>query len=305
MSVVARALRRTGSTVLGPPLIALVARMGQRRLPGGSVAIRAVEELVSGGPRRTTVASVDLGAAPASCLELDLSLPGCLSLLVQPLSKHGDWSSMQLFTTLARDAHTIIDIGANVGVFTYLAALHAPRARVIAYEPTPRLAALIERNVARNGWSERVEVRRVAVSAEPGTLMFYVRQNDQESTLESGRTASGDVRERFEVPVVSLDDVFERDGIDAATALLKIDVEGHEMKVLDGFERTLRRPHGRPTLLMEFLGHAIVDDRIIERVLGLDLRVSYVTSHGLVALSSTHDFARAQELGQFNFLVAE
>ena len=136
-------------------------------------------------------------------------------------------------------------------------------------------------------------------------MTFYIRANDQESTLESGRTASGDVRDRFDVPVVSLDDIFEREGIDASRALLKIDVEGHEMKLLDGFERTLRRPGGRPTLLMEFLGRAIVEDRIIERVLGLGLRVSYVTTRGPVALSSTDDFGRAQELGQFNFLVTE
>jgi len=305
MSVVARALRRTGSTVLGPPLVSLVAQLGQRRLLGGNIALRAVEELVSGGSGRTTVASVDLGAAQPSRLELDLSLPGCRSLLVRPLRQHFDWSSMALFTKLAREAQTIFDVGANIGVFTYLAASHAPRARVFSYEPTPRLAALIERNVARSGWSERVEVRRAAVSAEPGTMTFYVRENDQESTLEAGRTARGDVRDRLDVPVVSLDDVFEREGIDASTALLKIDVEGHETKLLDGLERTLRRPGGRPTLLMEFLGHAIVDDHIIERVLGFGLRVSYVTSRGVVALSSTDDFARAQELGQFNFLVTE
>lgn len=304
MSVVARTLRRTGSTVLGPPLIALVARLGQRRILAGNAAERAVEELVSKAPHRTTVASLDLGAG-ISHLELDLSLASCRSLLVQPLREYTDWSSIQLFTKLAREAETIFDVGANVGVFTYLAASHAPRARVLSYEPTPRLAALIERNVARNGWSPHVEVRRAAVSAEPGTMTFYVRANDQESTLESGRTGSGDVRERFDVPVVSLDEVFECEAIDASRTLLKIDVEGHEMKLLDGFERTLRRRGGRPTLLMEFLGRAIVDDHIIDRVLGFGLRVSYVTSHGLVPLANTSDFARAQELGQFNFLVTE
>src|SRR5579863_9347338 len=165
MSVVARALRRTGSTVLGPPLVALVAQLGQRRLLGGNIASRAVEELVSGGSQRTTIASVDLGAVQPSHLELDLSLPSCRNLLVQPLRQYGDWSSIQLFTRLAREAQTIFDVGANVGVFTYLAASHAPHARVFSYEPTPSLASLIERNVARNGWSQRVEVRRAAVSA--------------------------------------------------------------------------------------------------------------------------------------------
>ena len=304
MSVVARTLRRTGSTVLGPPLIALVARLGQRRILGGSSASRAVEELVARSTHRTTVAPVDLGASVAR-LELDLSLPSCRSLLVQPLRQYADWSSIHLFTSLARKATTILDVGANIGVFTYLAASHATQARVLAYEPTPRLASLIERNVARNGWASRVEVRRAAVSSAPGTMTFYVRENDQESTLEPGRTASGDVRERIQVPVVALDDVFEREGIPPETALLKIDVEGHEMRLLDGFERTLRRRNGRPTLLMEFLGRAITDGRIIDRVLGFGLSVHYLTSGGPVRLEKTSDLERVQELGQFNFLVVE
>jgi hypothetical protein len=56
---------------------------------------------------------------------------------------------------------------------------------------------------------------------------------------------------------------------------------------------------------MEFLGRAINEGQIIDRVLGFGLRVQYITSRGLVPLGSTREFESAQELGQFNFLVME
>jgi hypothetical protein len=99
--------------------------------------------------------------------------------------------------------------------------------------------------------------------------------------------------------------VFAREGIDPATAVLKIDVEGHEVPVLDGFAKTLGQRGGRPTLLMEFLGRAISEDRIIERVLDLGLDVYYIATPGLVRLTSTNAFVPVQELGQWNFLLTD
>jgi FkbM family methyltransferase len=306
MSLAARVLRRTGSTALGPPLVRLVAGLAQRQILGFGPACRAVEALVSDTSRPlTTVLRVDLDGH--SCqLELDLSIPSCRSLFIQPeFQRAADWPSIRLFCELAREATTIIDVGANFGIYTYFAATHARQSRLIAYEPAPRVAALFERNLARNGWTERVDVRRAGVSANAGSMTFYVRENDHESTFEPDLATVDDVRDRIQVPIVALDDVFEREAIDPSRALLKIDVEGHEMRVLDGLERTLRQSQGRPTLLMEFLGKAIVEDRILDRVVGFGLQVYYVTPTALVRVGSTSDLERVHQLGQSNFLVTE
>jgi FkbM family methyltransferase len=304
MSVVAGALRRTGSTVLGLPLVRLVAGLAQWRMIGVGRANRTIEALVSGAPERTVIVPLDLGGARCD-VELDLSIPSCRILLVQSMRRMAEWSSIRLFAALARDAPIIIDVGANFGIFTYCALAHAPRARVLAYEPAARLADLLERNLARNGWAARVDVRRAAVSSAAGRMTFYVRETDYESTLEATSVVWEDVRERVEVPVVALDDVFEREGFaaNAECVVVKIDVEGHEMRVLDGFERTLRRPGHQPTVLMEFLGHAITEERVIDRVIGLGINVYYVTSRSLVPVMGTADFARAQEVGCNNFLL--
>ncbi len=304
MSLARRLLQRTGSTALGPPLVRLVGGLARGRMLGFGSACRAIEALMAGTPRVTTIIATDLDGHRCE-LELDLSIPSCRSVFVQPFHRADDWPSIRLFCQLARDATTIIDVGANLGVFTYFAVAHAPRARIIAYEPAPRMATLLEINLARNGWSRRVEVRRAGVSATSRSMTFYVRENDHESSFEDASAVLADVRARVEVPVVALDDVFERESIVPATTLLKIDVEGHEMRVLDGLERTLARSGARPTVLMEFLGKAINEDRVIDRVLGLGLHVSYVTPRGLVRVASTSDLLRVHELGQSNFLLTD
>lgn len=281
--------------------MSLAARLVRTVLPP-TLAFRAVQRLAAAGIMTDVVVPVDLGGPTPTPLELDLALGGCAEMLVRPPRRSNDRPSLDAFEALVRDAQTVFDIGANVGLFTYVAASQAPQASIRAYEPIPRLSGLIERNLARNGWASRATVRREGVSATSEVRTFYVHDIDAESSFEPGR---GGTTNAIAVPVVALDDVFAREGIDPGTAVLKIDVEGHEMPVLDGFARTLAQRGARPRLLMEFLGRAITDDRIIERVLDLGLDVYYVASRGLVRLTSTQAFVPVQEVGQWNFVLTD
>jgi len=124
----------------------------------------------------------------------------------------------------------VIDLGANVGLF---AARIAPRAeRVLCYEPVPANFAQLERNVA--GFAH-VQPFRAAVSGTTGTLRIYQPSSE---ALSGRHSAYADVNayltERYdEVPALSLDEVFARNGISACD-LLKIDVEGSEYEILHG-----------------------------------------------------------------------
>jgi FkbM family methyltransferase len=221
--------------------MSFAARMIRAVLPP-DLASRAVHRLAAGGLMSRVVVPVDLGGSAPAMLELDLSIGGCVELLVRTPSQSNDGPSLALFRTLVEGATTVFDIGANVGLFTYVAACRAPQARVLAYEPNPDLAVLIERNLARNGWAPRAAVRREGVSAHSGVMAFYMHAIDVESSFEPGRAPRSGTASTMNVSVVALDDVFESESIDPATAVLKIDVEGHEMRVLDGLERTLSQP---------------------------------------------------------------
>ena len=267
--------------------------------------MRAVDLLSRHWADRRVYATIDLGNQSRVPLELDLSVQGCVDLFARPLTRFPDAGTLRLFAELARDATGIVDVGAHAGVFTYVGLAHAPQARIIAYEPSPRVATVIERNVARNGWQARVNVRREGVSAVAGTLTLYILPIDSETTLEAGRARQHRIEDRITIPVIALDDALESLALSPEQTLVKIDVEGHEMRVLDGLDRTLRRRGRRPTMIIEFLGKAIQEEHVIERVISCDLHVYYIAGTVLVPLRSALDLAPVHRLDQWNFLVTD
>lgn len=76
-----------------------------------------------------------------------------------------------LARTFVRDDYVCIDIGANIGVKSILLSQIANRGRVIAVEPGPNVAPLLEANIAESGLSN-VSVMRAAVSDRVGVLHF-------------------------------------------------------------------------------------------------------------------------------------
>ena len=135
----------------------------------------------------------------------------------------------------------VVDIGANEGKFSAGLLGIAPEARIIAIEPAPEP---LERLRARLGDNPNVEILDVAVSRESGTASFHLTAHDHNSSLRSPRSESREtigvgfsVLEDLQVRTVTLDDLLGDREVD----VLKIDVQGAEMDVLQGGERTLAR----------------------------------------------------------------
>lgn len=135
----------------------------------------------------------------------------------------------------------VLDVGANEGNFAAAVLGLAPRARIIAAEPNPEPATRLR---ARLG--DRVEVVEKAVGREVGTAVFNITAQDHNSSLREPMTdkmsallddPGWEVTQRLEVPVVTLDELAG----DEPVSVLKLDVQGAEMDVLEGGERTLAR----------------------------------------------------------------
>lgn len=149
-----------------------------------------------------------------------------------------------------RPGMTFVDTGANEGLFTLFAARRVGASgRVIAIEPSARERALLERNIARNSLGN-VTVVPHAVAAEPGTaeLLIAPRKHGLHNTLGEfiyeGETAVA----RETVVVETLDDLHKRLALQHVD-VIKIDVEGAEVKVLAGGRNVLAA--WRPILLVE------------------------------------------------------
>jgi FkbM family methyltransferase len=157
-----------------------------------------------------------------------------------------------LMRSLLRSRRSVLDIGANIGYYTVLAATLAPEAEVHAFEPWPLLFERLHRNVALNGF-RRVHLSRVAVSDRDGSAVLHLPSPSPgdlhltNASLLPGFTAQGSI---MEVPVTRLD-TYCHGRVTRQVDLIKIDVEGAELSVLRGMGDLLDR--WRPDIILEVL----------------------------------------------------
>jgi FkbM family methyltransferase len=124
---------------------------------------------------------------------------------------------------------TVVDIGANLGLFSLWAASRCERGRVVAVEPSPRMADFAHRNAARNRRSN-ITVVQVACGGAEGRGVLYTPYGDEaRNTLDAH--SAGSPRALADVEVVTLKELFRRTNIEKCD-LLKVDCEGSEYDIL-------------------------------------------------------------------------
>lgn len=145
----------------------------------------------------------------------------------------------QLFRSLCRPESVVVDIGANFGYFSVLAAsLIGPRGsgQVIAFEPNPALCQLLRRNSDINWSIAPVTLHEIALGEREDALILHV---PTERGANGSLSAPRDVDcVQIPVNVKPLDAVLPPD---LAVDVMKIDVEGHEATVLRGAREVLAR----------------------------------------------------------------
>lgn len=155
-----------------------------------------------------------------------------------------------IFFERALNARTILDIGANLGYYTYLAATANAKARVIAFEPIKYLAEKIQDNSLLNGFAQ-VTVIDQAVSDKKGEATFYINvKSPTMSTLSPEDAKDSSNYEKKIVLLVKLDDYVEENNV-TDIDLIKIDVEEHEPEALEGMLTLLERD--KPDVICEIL----------------------------------------------------
>ncbi len=139
-----------------------------------------------------------------------------------------EFTDMGFLLHFLRADDLFVDIGANIGSYTALAAGHV-KAHTISFEPVPATFAHLKRNIYINQAHDIATPYNMALGAQKGTIEFT-------STLDSmNHVATKDDTDTIKVAVNTLDDMLE----DKAPSLLKIDVEGFETEVIRGAKNTL------------------------------------------------------------------
>ena len=148
----------------------------------------------------------------------------------------------RVLEVLLADSDYFVDVGANYGYFSLLAAARRGAGiSVIAVEPNPTLAELIGRSIEHNGFPN-VAVRQVAVGRTHGRARLRI---DPRASATSALVNEADGRDpgdgegvAVEVDVTTIDELLVARS-PGQRVTLKVDVEGHEGSVIEGAQQVL------------------------------------------------------------------
>lgn len=173
----------------------------------------------------------------------------------------------------------IIDAGANVG---YTAALFAGAAdagaQVVAFEPEPYNARLLRAEAARQ--AGRIVAVEAALGARRGTIALALNPRHHGDHRVAPAGGAGTIA----VPLETIDGYWERERPGRPVCFLKIDVQGFEIEVLRGAERTLGANPGC-AVAVEYMPEAMADlgcrpEEVLEWFAGRGYQAATITPRG-------------------------
>jgi FkbM family methyltransferase len=150
-----------------------------------------------------------------------------------------------LIATAVRQGDTVVDVGANRGMFALTAVRQVGSAgRIICFEPNPKCVDILERDLHLNS-IDNVTVYNVGLSDENAELTLSIPHiNHGEATFGFSTYLNVD---KIAVPVRVGDDMLH----DVTPTVIKIDVEGYEPRVLKGLKETITK--ARPVIVTEVI----------------------------------------------------
>lgn len=203
------------------------------------------------------------------------------------LSKH------LAFHKFLRSGATFLDVGCNKGDFSLLAScLVGPQGRVLAFEPHPENCRWIRKSVAKNAY-HNVDLYELALSDANGIAHLHLGEKSGFHTLLPGKPQ----REEgiIDVQTRRLDDLLEEIHFDRPIDAMKIDVEGADMHVLRGAQKTISRNPGI-VIFLDVHPHLGVDAREV---------CDYLKGFGLSLFAEEPPFNVAiQDYGTLDALIA-
>lgn len=180
----------------------------------------------------------------------NLELVGKTYKVCYEASHYREERDYQAIKFLAKDKKCILDVGANVGTSTLLLAENND-ATIYAFEASEFASSLVIKNVSANGIAHRVKVVNTLISNRSGSVIpFYWDFSSGGASIYQGRLGHNFVINKSSI---CLDDYVDAERL--KPDLIKVDVEGAEMMVLQGAEKIMRTH--KPLFFLEL--HSIGD----------------------------------------------
>lgn len=190
----------------------------------------------------------------------------------------------KMIRSVLRPGMTVVDVGANIGYYALMEAMAVTEmGHVYAIEPAPENVKLLQRNIHLNGYPH-VSVIEAGISDETGRAKLYVSRCRNLHNLLRPRHAIVGGESVVDIEVYRLDDLLAKHQIDVSRInLIRMDIEGYEVKALNGMINTLRLSP-RLMLFIEFhpqyvkgmKGYSL--ESTLESLAGLGFKIVYGTA---------------------------
>jgi FkbM family methyltransferase len=213
---------------------------------GSNIAQRVNLAITIAGSTLQNQVSQIAATVPFDGLQMTIE-PNLQSIVTSVLLGAEDWfeTEMEFWRSRLQPGMTVIDVGANAGVYTFSAAQKVGETgKVIAIEPFSGCVNLLNETVRLNGLSQ-VKVCHGAASDRSGSVKLSLQASSELNEISDKDLPEGTYEEVESFTLDSLIEKFQLTQLD----FLKIDAEGHEIPVLKGSDRILRE--FRPIILYE------------------------------------------------------
>ena len=137
-----------------------------------------------------------------------------------------------------QDDSVVIDAGANIGVYTLKACMHAKQ--VISIEPEPEIFSFLKHNIGINNL-KNVDLINMALSDHDGFMPFYISRQFFGEAHEPHPRILHSAKRKYTVPCIKLDSLLLNYPRIKEVSRIKMDVEGHAAQVLAGAKDTLKK----------------------------------------------------------------
>jgi FkbM family methyltransferase len=206
-----------------------------------------------------------------------------------------DALQLKLFIEHLREGDTAFDIGANIGTYTLIMAAQCGHSgRVVAFEPNPACRDIFDRNMALNPEVKTPTVEAIAVSDTCSEAVLYSRGGiDSQASL----TQQPNNDESTRTQTISLDEYLARHP-GYVPRLIKIDVEGAEIKILKGARTVLESDavilcELHPNAWQQF-GDTFADLKMLVKAAGR--RIRYINEPREIGEQATYGVATFERL---------
>lgn len=170
--------------------------------------------------------------------------PG-IKIVCYPKSSYGsfvvyanfpEYEEMTFIQQVIKNGDTVIDVGANIGAISVLAAGSGANTKVYAFEPTPNLVPLIAENISINQFQDRITIHDMAISNQEGSIDFVLTGESEVNHIATTQLLPGQTVKK--VSTITLDTFAQKNNINQID-FLKVDVEGAELLVFQGAKKLL------------------------------------------------------------------